>query len=72
MQDELAVRATVSRRHRRRFLRCCKAGAGAINTRLGRLVFGLRESRAEPDDGNFPGSFSAPTVRCQRVCAVRR
>jgi hypothetical protein len=48
MQGELAVGATVSRRHRRRFLRCCKAGAGASNTRLGRLVFGLRESRAEP------------------------
>ena len=59
MQGELAVGATVSRRHRRRFLRCCKAGAGASNTRLGRLVFGLRERSEQSPRRNFCGVFAA-------------
>jgi hypothetical protein len=47
MQDELAARATV-RRGIEGVIFGAKAGAGATDTRLGRLVFGLRESRAEP------------------------
>lgn len=53
MQGELAVGATVSRRHRRRFLRCCKAGAGVRSARLGRLVFGLLRDQSRAGGGLF-------------------
>ena len=46
MQGELAVRATV-RRGIEGAVFGAKAGAGVFSTRLGRLVFGFRESRAE-------------------------